>query len=115
MRPTFRQMSIICMVVVFLLPFAAGAQENSSQPAEDDWPMVNYDIVMSRNSPQTAITRDNVDQLADEMDLQLDVHHRESAADRERYCIYREQRDAGIRARYGDGPSRWQYDMNVTR
>jgi outer membrane protein assembly factor BamB len=28
-----------------------------------DWPMVNYDSSMSRNSPQTVIGKDNVDQL----------------------------------------------------
>ncbi len=31
--------------------------------AAQDWPMVNYDNAMSRNSPQTMIGRDNVNQL----------------------------------------------------
>jgi alcohol dehydrogenase (cytochrome c) len=34
-----------------------------SVAAGQDWPMVNYDITMSRNSPQTDIGKNNVNQL----------------------------------------------------
>ena len=115
MRPTFRQMSIICMVVVFLLPFAAGAQENSSQPAEDDWPMVNYDMVMSRNSPQTAITKDNVDQLQMKwiFNSMFIIENPPLIVNDTAYIENNAMQVFALDME--TGLPRWQYDMNVTR
>jgi len=45
-----------------LLPILLGLIILSVASAQD-WPMVNYDSSMSRNSPQTAISKDNVNQL----------------------------------------------------
>ncbi len=35
----------------------------ASVAAAQDWPVVNHDISMSRNSPQSAVVKENVNQL----------------------------------------------------
>ncbi len=60
------KLKIILAIALILVLFGActglvAAQAPVSGP--NDWPMVNYDTTYSRNSPQTDIGKDNVDQL----------------------------------------------------
>ena len=115
MKTILRQMLIICMVAMFLLPFTAGAQQNATKPAENDWPMVNYDKVMSRNSPQTDINKDNVDQLQVKwiFNTMFTVENSPLIINDTAYIENNAMQVFALDME--TGLPRWKYDMHVTR
>ncbi len=63
--PLQRNVVLILLLAALLIPLAASAQVTGTGTPTNasDWPMVNYDQVMSRNSQQTEINASNVNQL----------------------------------------------------
>ncbi|MCE5338314.1 MAG: PQQ-binding-like beta-propeller repeat protein [Methanomicrobiaceae archaeon] len=115
MRTTLRQILVICMAAMLLLPFTAGAQENYTEPTANDWPMVNYDAVMSRNSPQTDISKDNVGQLQVKwiFNTEYTIENSPLIVNDTAYIENNAMQIFALDIK--TGLPRWQYDVNVTK